>query len=201
MNTVKIFPSEYPTLIKQMALQPKFLECAGALPPGDSYKYLCVVGARNFSEYGRDVCKSLISGLRNYPIVIVSGLALGIDSIAHETALQVGLKTIAFPGSGLAKEVIYPKSHLRLAERIVKSGNTLLSSFDHNQIGMNWTFPVRNQLMAALSHATLIIEGKKGSGTLLTAKYANDLGRDVLIVPGSIFSDLSYGPHLLYKDN
>ncbi|MFA6295085.1 MAG: DNA-processing protein DprA [Candidatus Paceibacterota bacterium] len=200
MKTFIIPPEQYPKLVKQMILQPELLEYAGAFPPGDDYKYLCVVGARNYSEYGKNVCEHLISGLKNYPVVIVSGLALGIDSIAHESALDNGLKTISIPGSGLSRKVIYPASHLRLAERIVESGNTLLSPFEHEQEGSKWTFPVRNQLMASISHAVLIIEGRHGSGTFLTAKYALELGRDIMIVPGSIFSDLSYCPHKLYHE-
>ncbi len=200
MKTIRLNRAQFPFLLKQMKMQPPFLDCAGTLPPNDENKFLCVVGARKYSEYGRDACLKLINGLKGYPVVIVSGLALGIDSIAHEVALNVGLRTIAFPGSGLSRQVLYPPSHLHLAERIIESGNTLLSPFERNQIGIKWTFPVRNQLMAGISHAVLVIEGREGSGTLLTAKYAIDLNRDVLVVPGSIFSDLSYGPHKLFKD-
>lgn len=173
---------------------------SGAPIPSDENKFLCVVGARRNSDYGKRACEELIYGLRNHPIVIVSGMALGIDSIAHVAAIRNGLRTIAFPGSGLEDSVIYPREHLELAKHIVKTGNTLLSSFDPFQGGDNWTFPVRNQLMAGISHAVLIVEGRKKSGTLLTAEYAANLSRDVMIVPGSIFSDLSYGPHTLYSD-
>jgi DNA processing protein len=200
MQYIKLFPNEYPFLLKQLKMRPPHMYISGAPIPNDENKFLCVVGARKHSDYGKQACEELIYGLRNYPIVIVSGLALGIDSIAHVAALKNGLRTIALPGSGLEDSVIYPREHFPLAQHIVKSGNTLLSSFDPFQGGDYWTFPVRNQLMAGISHAVLIVEGRKGSGTLLTAGYAADLGRDVMIVPGSIFSDLSYGPHTLYSD-
>jgi len=200
MKTVRLLKEQFPFLLKQMEKAPDYLDCAGALPPSDEYTFLCVIGSRHHSSYGRDACITLLSGLKNYPIVIVSGLAIGIDSLAHEEALKLGMKVIAFPGSGLSKKVLYPRTHLKLAERIVASGNTLLSSFDKDQRGDKWTFPVRNQLMAGISHAVLIIEGKKGSGTLLTANYALELNRQVLVVPGSIFSELSHGPHSLCKE-
>ncbi len=168
----------------------------GAMP-SDENKFLCVVGAREHSQYGQDACNKLIGGLKGYPIVIVSGLAIGIDSLAHEAALINDLKTVAFPGSGLSRGVLAPSSRIDLAERIVKSGGALLSPFDKWQRGDYWTFPARNRLMAGMSHATLIVEARRGSGTLLTAEYAAQFNRDILAIPGSIFSDLSYGPHML----
>ncbi len=199
MQTTCLTFDQYPFLLQQIRNPPKFLDCAGAWPPPNDHKYLCVIGAREHSEYGQNVCQSLIAGLKGYPIIVVSGLAIGIDSIAHEAALNNGLKTISFPGSGLDQSVLYPPCHLSLAKKIIASGNTLLSPFERHQPGAHWTFPTRNRLMAGLSHATLIIEGCRGSGTLLTADYALEFDRDVLIVPGSIFSDLSYGPHMLYR--
>jgi len=171
----------------------------GTLPPAH-FIYLCVIGSRNHSPYGKDACNHLIQGLAGYPIVIVSGLALGIDSLAHEAALAAHLPTVAFPGSGLAPHVLYPHTRQDLAKRIVINGGALISPFSMNQPGLRWTFPERNRLMAGISKATLIIEGRKGSGTLGTAEYASQFNRDVMIVPGSIFSELSYGPLLLLKD-
>ena len=198
MKITKLSLEQFPYLLRQIDNPPEYLDCAGELPPGEDYKYLCVIGARHYSSYGKEACQHLIAGLQGYPIAIVSGLAIGIDSIAHITALEADLRVVAFPGSGLSESVIYPYRHLSLARKIVQTGNTLLSPFNQTQIGRNWTFPVRNNLMAGSAHATLIIEGRKGSGTLLTADYALQHNREVLIVPGSIFSDLSYGPHMLY---
>ena len=192
-------PSEYPYLLQQIQRQPPHLYMQGVLPPAH-FVYLCVIGSRNHSTYGKEVCEHLIQGLAGYPIVIVSGLALGIDSLAHEAALAAQLPTIAFPGSGLASHVLYPSTRRDLARRIVNQGGALLSPFSMNHPGLHWTFPERNRLMAGISKATLIIEGRKGSGTLGTAEYASQFNREVMIVPGSIFSELSYGPLSLLKD-
>ena len=200
MQTKRLTFNEYPLLLRQIERPPPFIDIAGSPIPTTDYKFLCIVGARKFTNYGEEVVRYLISGLKGYPIIIVSGLAIGIDSIAHEQALSYNLKTIAVPGSGLNENVIYPPSHINLARKIIESGNTLISPFEHNQTSALWTFPVRNRLMAGLSHATLVIEGREGSGTLLTAKHAIEFNRDVMIVPGSIFSDTTYGPHLLYKE-
>jgi predicted Rossmann fold nucleotide-binding protein DprA/Smf involved in DNA uptake len=132
--------------------------------------------------------------------VIVSGLAIGIDSIAHESALEAGLKTIAIPGSGLDESSIYPYTHLNLATRIIDSNNTLISPFEPLQKSTIWTFPARNRVMAGISHATLIIEGRIGSGTLITANHALEFNRDVIVVPGSIFTDTTHGPLSLLKE-
>ena len=198
MNTSILTKEEYPFLLTQIPNLPKEMHIAGSLPNLE-HKYLCVIGSRNYSSYGKDVCTKLIRGLKGHPITIVSGLAIGIDSISHEAAIETGLNTIAFPGSGLSLEALYPSSRRRLAEKIIQSGGTLLSPFKMDQTGAFWTFPFRNRLMAGISHATLIIEARKGSGTLLTAEYAAEFNRDILAVPGSIFGDLSYGPHMLIK--
>ena len=198
MQVNKLQKTEYPFLLRQISQLPETMDIIGTLP-SDENKFLCVIGSRKFSTYGVDACRKIILGLSGYPIVIVSGLAIGIDSISHEAALDAGLKTISFPGSGLAPSVLYPWSKRPLAKRIVASGGALLSSFDYEQESTVWTFPARNRLMAGISHATLIIEAAKGSGTLITADYAAEFGRDILTVPGSIFAELSYGPHMLIR--
>jgi DNA processing protein len=200
MKIKRITFNEYPLLLRQIFNPPKFLDIAGAPIPSDDHKFLCVVGARDYTQYGEETCRHLIKGLQGYPIVIVSGLAIGIDSIAHEQALACGLHTISVPGSGLDEHSIYPHSHINLARRIIASGNTLLSPFELTQQSAIWTFPTRNRIMAGLCHATLVIEGRIGSGTLITAEHALGFNRDVYIVPGSIFSETTYAPHLLYKD-
>ena len=185
-------------MLKQIKGLPEEMDIIGELP-SDDYKFLCVIGSRTNSTYGKEVCEKLIQGLAGYPIVIVSGLALGMDSIAHEAALKVNLKTISFPGSGLAPDAIYPYSKRELAKRIVQSGGALISRFPTNALSQPWMFPVRNKLMAGVSHATLVIEGRRGSGTLGTADYATEFNRDILAVPGDIHAELSYGPHMLIR--
>lgn len=189
---------DYPELIKQAGHAPKELYIRGDFPPQE-YKFLTVVGSRSMSEYGKLCCKQLIAGLRGYPIVIVSGLAIGIDSVAHTAALEAGLKTIAIPGSGLDDRIIYPEAHFELALRILDQGGCLLSQFDETVSGQKWAFPVRNRTVAAVSHATLVIEGGVKSGSLITSKWATDLNRDVLALPGRITDSKSVGPHQLIR--
>jgi len=163
-------------------------------------KFLCVIGARKHSVYGREACETLIAGLAGYNICIVSGLAFGLDAIAHEAALAARIPTIAFPGSGLNPDVLYPPRNFRLAKRIIDAGGALLSEFENDMQAAPWCFEQRNRLMAGISHATLVIEAKRPSGTLITSKYAGEYNRDTFAVPGEIFSPLAAGPHKLIKD-
>jgi DNA processing protein len=161
------------------------------------YKCLAVVGARRHSEYGKEACRKLIAGLKGYPVIIISGLAIGIDSIAHEAALEAELLTIAVPGSGLKEDIIYPQSKRNLSRKIVEKGGCLISEYPPDREATPWTFPERNRIMAGLADAVLIIEAEQKSGTLITARIALDYNKEVLAVPGSIFSPLSEGPHFL----
>jgi DNA processing protein len=196
---ITLFPHQFPPLLKEINDPPKHLHVQGNLDPlfDKTFKILCVVGTRRYSHYGKEVTEKLIAGLRGYNICIVSGLALGIDSIAHRAALDAGLPTIAFPGSGLDESVLYPHSHKKLAREIVEKGGALISEFDMTMPALEWTFPARNRLMAGVSHATLVIECTLKSGTLITSARATDYNRDVAAVPGSIFSSHSEGPHML----
>lgn len=201
-EVVRLRKSDFPLLMREMPGAPDELYFSGDrrtlfLP---DHKYLCIVGSRRYTEYGRRVCEWLIETLRGTPTVIVSGLAMGIDAIAHKSAMANNLKTIAVPGSGLNTKIIYPRINYYVAEDIVKNGGCLLSPFKPNQPAAPWTFPVRNQIMAGLSHATLIIEGEEDSGTLITARLSADYNRDTLVVPGSVFSEHSRGPHKLLRD-
>ena len=168
------------------------------MPKGDA-KFLCVVGSRKYTDYGKEACQKLIAGLRGHNIVIVSGLALGIDGIAHRAALDAGLTTIAIPGSGLNPSVLYPSSNRQLAEKIIESGGALISEFEPMFKATTYSFPQRNRIMAGISHATLIIEAEIKSGTLITSRLATEYNRDVATVPGSIFSKTSEGPNMLLR--
>ena len=178
---------------------PKQLSIRGEFPDITKYTFLTVVGSRNYTNYGEDVCRTLIAGLSGYPIVIVSGLANGIDTIAHESALDSNLCTIAFPGSGLDDKALYPRNNFGLGMRILESGGALISEFKDTESGQSWMFPTRNRLMAGLSVATLVIEAEHKSGTRITAKLATEYNRDVFAVPGSIFSKKSEGTNELIK--
>ena len=197
-DILKLKNEEFPNQLLEIPQPPHNLYIRGKMPPTD-HIYLSIVGSRKHTSYGRDICKKLIEGLKGYPIVIVSGLALGIDSIAHETALDVGLITMSFPGSGLDDSVIHPQSNRSLARRIVDSGGCLISELEPKWKATLYSFPQRNRLMAGISKAVLIIEAEEKSGTLITARMALDYNRDVLAVPGSAFSPNSRGTNTLIR--
>jgi len=186
---------------------PKAIHVRGELPTFiiDEYgratpRILTVVGSRKHSTYGKQALEKLIASLAGYDVIILSGLAHGVDGISHKTALIHNLNTIAVPGSGLDTKVLYPRAHVSLAEDIVQNGGALLSEFDSDTPPAPWTFPQRNRIMAALSDAILIIEAEEKSGTLITARQALELGRDIGAVPGDIFSPTSHGTNMLIKE-
>lgn len=195
----KIERRDFPNQLLEIPQIPESLFILGA-PLDKNVFYLCIVGSRNNTSYGKDVCEKLIAGLAGYPIVIVSGLALGIDSIAHKMALKYGLKTIAFPGSGLSEKVLYPRSNVNLAKEILANNGSLVSEFEPDFKATEWSFPSRNRLMAGISNAVLIVEAKEKSGTLITARMALDYNREVFAVPGSIISENSIGPNNLIRE-
>lgn len=194
----EILPPDFPELLKEIPDGPARLRYEGQLPD-PATKLLAVVGARKYSTYGREVCESIIAGLAGQPITIVSGLALGIDSIAHRAALRVGLQTVAIPGSGLDRKVIHPHSHAGLADEIVENGGCLISEYDDTMPSGAWAFPRRNRIMAGMCHATLVIEAERKSGTLITSRLATEYNREVGCVPGPVTSPTSDGPHMLIR--
>lgn len=195
---LEVTPTEFPAPLKEVPQPPKNLNYRGELPP-PSLTLLTVVGSRNYTTYGKQVVDHLIGGLKGYEVGIVSGLALGIDSLAHEAALKNNLYTLAVPGSGISDGAIYPASHRPLARKILEHGGGLLSEFAPDFKGAQWSFAQRNRIMAGLSRATLIVEASEKSGTLITARMATDYNRELLIVPGNIFSQNSAGPHQFLK--
>jgi len=194
----KLKPEQFPEGLNEIPQPPKALYIRGKLPNEDMV-YLAVVGSRKYTSYGKDICEKLIRGLKGYPIVIVSGLAIGMDTIAHRAALENGLTTISFPGSGLDNTVLHPRSNIKLAQQIIDSGGCLLSEMEPSWKATLYSFPQRNRLMAGISKAVLIIEAEEKSGTLITARLALDYNRDVLAVPGSAFSSNSNGTNWLIK--
>jgi DNA processing protein len=190
--------AEFPIGLKHIPDPPKTLNFRGVLPPTDM-KLLTVVGSRKYTSYGKQCVDELIGGLRGYNVGIVSGLALGIDSLAHEAALKNDLYTLVIPGGGIDDSVLYPASHKKLAPRILEAGGCLLSEFEPTFQATKWSFPMRNRLQAGISHATLLIEAAEKSGTLITARLTADYNRELLVVPGSIFSKQHYGIHQFLK--
>lgn len=159
--------------------------------------YVCIVGPRKPSPYGEMATRHILETLKSFNIITVSGIAYGIDSIVHNESLRLGIPTIAVPGSGIEDESFYPRGHIDLKYDILENGGLILSEFDPYATADVWTFPVRNRLMAGMSHITIVIEAEKKSGTLITGHLAVDFGREVIAVPGSIFTHTSVGTHTL----
>lgn len=193
-----ITKKDFPPLLTQIPDPPKKLSLRGKLPSAELH-WLAVVGSRAMTNYGRQACEHLIQGLRGYPVVIVSGLAYGVDAMALKMALAAGLPTVAVPGSGLDWNVLYPRANVALAREILKAGGALLSEFEPDLKAADYTFPQRNRIMAGLSQAILVIEAKEKSGSLITARLATEYNRELLVVPGSIFSLESRGTHQFLK--
>jgi DNA processing protein len=201
--------ASHPLLARLLELHdiPKQLYIRGTLPKVtiDEYgratpRILTVVGSRKNTNYGRHALEMLISSLEGYEVIILSGLALGIDGLAHITALKHNLITVSIPGSGIDDNVLYPSAHKYLAKDILEHGGILISELEPTTQAAQWTFPQRNRIMASLSDALLIIEAEEKSGTLITARQALELGRDIGAVPGEIFSPSAYGPNMLIHE-
>lgn len=159
-------------------------------------KMISIVGTRNATNYGRSVCKDLIGQLAGHSPVIISGMAYGIDSYAHQNALDNGLFTVGVLGHGLDR--IYPQSHRRLAEKMLENGG-LLTEFTSQTEPERHNFPMRNRIIAGLADLVLVVEAPKKGGALITASMAHDYDRDVFAVPGSVYQEFSEGCNHLIK--
>jgi DNA processing protein len=186
----------YPENLKKTDNPPFVLFVKGKIKTSDK-KALAVVGSRRMSNYGLKVTQKLVTDLVKRKITIVSGLARGVDTIAHQTALKAGGRTIAVLGSGL--ENIYPLENKSLAEEIIKSHGAVVSEFPPEQPPAAGNFPARNRIIAGLSLGTLVIEGAARSGSLITARWAAEQGREVFAVPGPIDAVGSQAPLFLIK--
>ncbi|MBT6819495.1 MAG: DNA-protecting protein DprA [Candidatus Magasanikbacteria bacterium] len=188
----------YPELLKEIYDAPFCLFTRGKL---DNEGFtLAVVGPRKFSSYGKQITEEIVSELAGQGIVIASGLALGIDSIAHNATLQAGGKTVAILGSGINDRHIYPARHRGLANDIVKKGGAVISEYPPGALPSKFTFPRRNRIVAGISLGTLVIEAAEGSGALITAQSALDNNREVFAVPQNITSPNSAGVNMLIKN-
>ena len=159
---------------------------------------MAVVGSRRPTPYGEAVAERLAGDLAAAGVVVVSGLARGVDSAAHRGALDAGGVTVAVLGTGV--DVVYPAENAALAAAIIGSGGALVSEFADGTPPRRGNFPRRNWTMAAISDLVVVVEAGEGSGALLTAEAALALSREVMAVPGSVFSPLSVGTHQLLRD-
>lgn len=164
----------------------------------NSEKIISIVGTRNNNEYGKSVCEKFVADLSDQNILIVSGLAFGIDSIAHKSALKNNLKTIAVLGHGLDR--IYPTQNKLLAKQMIENGG-LLTDFKSGTNPDKQNFPKRNRIVAGISDAVIVIESGLKGGSLITAELANGYNRDVFAVPGRISDIKNEGCNYLIKNN
>ncbi|MFH1978799.1 MAG: DNA-processing protein DprA [Patescibacteria group bacterium] len=197
-NIKVLLKQELPPLLKEIYLPPEILYIKGELPCEDKI-HLTVVGPRKFSSYGKEACEKIIGELKEHDFVIVSGLAQGIDSIAHNSALNNQMQTIAVLGNGLHDSAIYPYRNIGLAHNIVKNSGCIISEYPLMMKAAQFTFPQRNRIAAGLSQGTLVIEAAEKSGSLITAFLALESNREVFAIPGNIFSMNSKGANNLLK--
>jgi len=185
----------YPRRLREIEQPPPVLYLRGSLLPADEWT-VAIVGTRRITAYGRQVTEEIATTLARSGVTIVSGLARGVDSVAHKAALDAGGRTIAVLGSGV--DVIYPSEHRALAERMIASG-ALLSDYAPGTAPDGVNFPPRNRIISGLSLAVIVVEAGQKSGALITAEFAAEQGRDVFAVPGNINAPQSAGCNALIQ--
>lgn len=198
IKLITIQDKDYPILLKEIYAPPALLYVRGKIPPGNNIG-LGIVGSRQLSFYGQQTTPPLTAKLAQAGITIISGLAKGIDTLAHQATLEVGGQTIAVLGCGIDDKSVYPYSNRQLAERIAKNGGAVISEFPIGTQPLPQHFPQRNRIISGLSKGILVIEATKRSGALITAQNALEQNRDVFAIPGSVFSKNSFGPNNLIK--
>jgi DNA processing protein len=198
IKTISLEEDDYPQLLKEIFYPPFLLYYRGDLSI-NGWKSLAVVGARKCTYYGQQAIEKMIPPLAAQKILIISGLAIGIDSLAQLATVKAQGRTVAVLGSGIDKKSIYPAQNLQLAAEIVASGGAIVSEFPPGTPPLRQNFPQRNRIIAGLAQATLVVEANEKSGSLITARFALDEGREVMAVPGNIFSPASVGPNNLIK--
>lgn len=187
---------EYPPLLAQIPDPPVALYVRGSLADAD-HRAIALVGSRQASDYGKRIADRLACGLVEAGFTVVSGLARGLDTAAHQAAVRVGGRTLACLGCGV--DVAYPYENRRLAQMISESG-ALLSEYPMMSPPDAWHFPSRNRVISGLSLGVVVLESPKGSGALITAECALEQGREVFAVPGNIDNPRNWGPHSLLRD-
>lgn len=196
IKIVSLKDKNYPKMLKNIAQPPIFLYYKGNLSLVDKEKIIAVVGTRKATAYGKNCCEKIVDELIDGDVVIVSGLATGIDAISHRRTLQKNGKTIAVVGSGL--DVVYPLENKKYWEEIGEKG-LLLSEVPLGTPPNSFNFPRRNRIIVGLSRGVAVIESREKGGSLITAFLALEEGRDVFAVPGDIFSPVSLGTNELIK--
>jgi DNA processing protein len=193
-ETIWLSDPAYPALLKQIHDPPPRLFVRGSIPEAPA---IAVIGSRRATPYGRHVAHRLARQLSDCGVVVVSGLARGIDAAAHRGALEGATPTVAVMATGLDR--IYPPEHRELADAIAATG-AIVTEAEEGTLPLPGRFPVRNRIISGLSLGVLVVEAAERSGALITARMAGEQGRDVFCVPGSIDNPLAIGSHRLIKD-
>ncbi len=196
IGVITIQDENYPGRLKEIYAPPPVLYYQGVMP-GDYQPTLAVVGSRKISDYGKQATKQIVSELAKRGIIIISGLALGIDAWAHQTALANQGVTLAVLGCGLNQ--IYPANNRRLAQEIIAGAGAVISEFPPAMPPLKHNFPIRNRIISGLGLGTLIVEAAEKSGALITASYTLEQNREVFAVPGNIFHPNNVGTNHLLK--
>jgi len=197
IKTVSIADKNYPKFLKKIKNAPAVIYYRGELNPSE--QCFAIVGTRMFSPYGKQVALEMAGDLAEAELIIVSGLAPGIDTFAHTATVERRKRTIAVLGTGVDEKSIYPQSNLKLAQRILETGGCLISEYPPGTRGTQFTFPKRNRIISGLSLGILVVEAKERSGALITAEWAKKQGRKIFAIPGPIHSLNSRGCHYLIK--
>ncbi len=186
---------DYPRRLREIAQPPPLLYIRGKVIPEDEWA-IAIVGTRRITPYGRQVADEIANKLARNGVTVVSGLARGIDSVAHQAAMQAGGRTLAVLGSGI--DIIYPSENRRIAEQMIAQG-ALISDYAPGTPPDAINFPPRNRIISGLTRAVIVVEAGKSSGALITAAFAVEQGREVFAVPGSIYAPVCQGTNLLIQ--
>ncbi|MFC2125951.1 DNA-processing protein DprA [Bacteroidota bacterium] len=197
-NNTRIFfytDKEYPFRLKQVLDAPSIIFFKGNTDLNGK-KIVSIVGTRSITQYGKETTEKLISDIKVYNPLIISGLAYGVDIHAHKTSLKYGLSTIAVLGGGIGR--IYPSAHMGIVRQMYKSGG-LISEYPYDMMAEAHFFPERNRIIAGMSDVVVIVEAAKKGGALITAEYANTYNREVFAIPGNLDHSFSQGCNHLIK--
>ncbi len=197
LRKIRLQDKNYPAILKEIHNPPKELYIKGEIIPQDKVA-VAVVGTRKYTQYGKQVALDIAGKLAKLGITIVSGLAKGIDTFAHQAALENNGRTIAVLGTGMDRESFYPASNFELSEKIAKNG-AVLSEYPIGTRGTQFTFPERNRIVSGLSLGVVVVEAPEQSGALITATLAIEQNREVFAIPGSIYEKNSQGTNQLIK--
>ena len=197
IKTVNIKDKNYPKLLKEIKNPPKVLYYRGKLNSEENC--FAIVGTRMNSFYGKQAALEFAGDLAEAGLTVVSGLAPGIDTFAHQEVIERNKRTVAVLGTGLDEKSIYPRDNIKLAEKITETGGCLISEYPPGTKGSKFTFPQRNRIISGMSLGVLVIESKEKGGSLITAEQARKQKRKVFAVPGQIYSSNSKGSHYLIK--